>query len=686
MSVRVRVCPWLILSAMALVLVTVPEAKCAVSPSQVLVLYNADWKKDAPLTAPGQDSKEIAEHYVYMHTDPKTGEKPYILGLTCVHPARNLGKSHLNSIHLSEQSHDNANGVMLTHNGHPLLLQRSKNMRDSRALEFIFPKSKNKAWRFETLEIRLLQHHKTAALLVENGQSQQGNRVAVQRQGQWNVRANARSFLTGSFTAEASCQDVTGKLHRWEADYTDFLDVAPSKTGPDRVRDDQHYLDDVENQVKAFLEDPKNARKDGTLLKDYILFIVISYGLPKTAVAPYGIARGITEDLNNYGSIISLDQRIELMDYSLDAVMGTAPEPHRFRGKNPFTAYYFRSPQAEPLFGAGANPFMHPSLYARTKGDFDTLVDPVPFTIEERKRFPDRHLFFVMRIDAPTAMAARALIDRAVYASKYGGPRMGQIPGKAYAKSENRVGKLSHSAIGNWLWDKGYRQLYYGGAARNRIAFLQLSPNDGFFNQKPVYLPGGIGETVISHNGWKNGEVLKDLEMGVTITAGAGRVYNGAPHIHNKSWWDDNILYPFLLKGRTIGEALLMNQAHLGWITTFVGDPLYRLPISEIKDEAAPQFNPARDVKFWVQKEPNGEKEVWIVIDLRSSPSSPEIAQMRAISSDGSEALCQTFESRPYAKLGTLKNVCSHAWRVELIDPFGHRFSARVPLDCANSL
>ncbi|MBW2647463.1 MAG: hypothetical protein JRE23_15065 [Deltaproteobacteria bacterium] len=72
-----------------------PEARCAITPSQVLVLYNADWTDDAPLTDPGQDSREIAEYYVRMHTDPETGEKPYILGLRCVHREKHLNKAHL---------------------------------------------------------------------------------------------------------------------------------------------------------------------------------------------------------------------------------------------------------------------------------------------------------------------------------------------------------------------------------------------------------------------------------------------------------------------------------------------------------------------------------------------------------------------------------------------------------------
>ena len=53
-----------------------------ITPSQVLVLYNADWQEDHPLTEPGQDSREIAEHYVKINTHAQTGEKPYILGLS----------------------------------------------------------------------------------------------------------------------------------------------------------------------------------------------------------------------------------------------------------------------------------------------------------------------------------------------------------------------------------------------------------------------------------------------------------------------------------------------------------------------------------------------------------------------------------------------------------------------------
>jgi len=99
---------------------------------------------------------------------------------------------------------------------------------------------------------------------------------------------------------------------------------------PALIRDDKNYLQDVEEPIKAFLENPANACSDGTLLKDHILFIVVCYGLPKTTVATYGIARGITDLLPNFGAIINFGQRLQLMYYDVEAVAGIAPRPHKF--------------------------------------------------------------------------------------------------------------------------------------------------------------------------------------------------------------------------------------------------------------------------------------------------------------------------------------------------------------------
>lgn len=99
----------------------------------------------------------------------------------------------------------------------------------------------------------------------------------------------------------------------------------------------------------------------------HILFFVTASGLPRTCIAPYGIERGITKSISNFGPIIVLGQRLQLMYYELDAVMGTGPRPYRFNSKEVFTTYYFRTPQSLPLYGPKANPFLHPQVYKKEK-------------------------------------------------------------------------------------------------------------------------------------------------------------------------------------------------------------------------------------------------------------------------------------------------------------------------------
>jgi hypothetical protein len=655
-------------------------AWCAISSSHVLVLYNADWDEDAPLTGPGQDSKEIADHYVRMHTDPVTGEKPYLLGLTCRHGNRLAGPArHLDEAHLAEDSDDNTAGVELTKwrwlSG---VEETDQTLRDSRFVEFTLPGGQN-GWRVNTLQMEIKPDDRSKIRVVQDGQIAVQGQIAFNRGKGWTLRLDGKSFTAGSMAVHASCENNEGKRHEWQARYVDIDDVKFSRTGRDGVRDDRNFLEDVALPVKAFLEDPANARPDGTLLRDHVLFIVICYGLPRTANATYGISRGVTEITGDHGAIIDFGQRLQLLYYDEEKVMGAAPKPHRFAGKGAFSDFFLRAPQAWPLYGATANPFAHPLAYGK-KGGFDQLPEPLGFQPSSRGKFLDRHLYFVMRIDGETPQQTRGLIDRAVYASKHAGPAMGPTAVDEYARSKERVAKLESSKVGKWLWEKGWRRIYYGGAARDRLELLRLPLGAPFFNTEPVYLPGGVGGTVISHNGWKKGEMLQDLARGVTATIGAAKVYRGAPHIHDKSWWDDEIFYPFLVRGKTLGEALLMNQVHLGWIATFIGDPLYRLPQGVLEAADAPGFNPERDVKVCIKK--SEVQEVWLIVDLGSTPAAPKVAQMRAISEDGREAVCRTFEAKPYVKLGDAKDVCGERWRVEVVDPFGKRFGKDVVVDC----
>ncbi len=633
-------------------------AGAGVRPSQVLVLYNADWSGDAPLTDPGPDSREIAELYVARHTDPATGERPYLLGLRCRH---RMG--HLNGPHLVEESRDNGAGVVVRGEGRAAA--PAGELRDSRLVELVLPKSEA-GWRFDTLRVVLRPEKGDPVVVVDRGRSRFPKRVSVQEEGKWNVRLNGRSFLTGPLTAEASIEDTTDRVHTWTARYADILDVSCSRTGADGVPDDRNFEEDVAEPVRRFLEDPANARPDGTLLKDHVLFLVVCYGLPKTAAATYGIARGVTASRGDHGPAVSLEQRLQLLYYDVEGALGFAPRPHRFNGRNPFTAYLFRAPQAWPLYGKRVNPFLHPLAYKKDKGSLDALPDPLRFTPENRARFPGRHLYFAMRVDGTTPLEARGLIDRAVYATRYAGPAMGGAEG-------NNAGGKKEPAVMRWLRGKGFSRLTNPRESSRRLRFLLLPPGSGFWNETEVFLPGGVAGRVNSSNMWRSrrAAMLRYLAQGVTVTAGSGgNRRTGEPHIHDKSWWDDEILYPLLLRGYTVGEALLANQMHLEWITTFVGDPLYRLPREPDPDTRPPAIAPG-GVRTYRYLTEEGKKALWVAVDLDPTRG-PEVAQMRLTAGDQT-AVCQTFEARPYVNMFRTDAVDRGPWKIELIDPYGNR-------------
>ncbi len=655
--------PVFALVAAAAVLVGGP-VRAAVRPSQVLVLYNADWTGDAPLTGPGQDSREIAEHYVRLHTDPATRERPYLLGLRCRH---RMG--HLDGDHLVEDSADNGSGVVMQKRGR--VLGPAGGLRDSRFVELSLP-ANEEGWRFDTLRVWLRPGRGDPVQVVAGGKGRFPGRVSVREDGAWNVRADGRALVPGEFTAGAAIEDAAGGLHTWKAAYADVFDVSRSRTGPDGVRDDRNYLEDVERPLKAFLEDPANARPDGTLLKDHVLFFVVCYGLPKTAAATFGVARGITGRHADHGAAIALEQRLQLAYYDVEGAQGFAPRPLRFAGDAPFTAYLFRAPQAWPLYGGKANPFLHPLAYRKDKGDLAGIPAPPRFDPRSRAVRPARHLFFAMRVDGTDPLQARGLVDRAVYASRHAGPDMGRTPGATPDRGGDRVEGAGGSPAAELFWSRGFRHLYVRHTGGNRLALFLLKPGVGFWNDADVFLPGGVQSRVISHNGWSNpaAEMLDALDRGVSATAGAARVYRGAPHIHDKSWWDDEILYPLLLRGYTAGEALLANQIHLGWVTSFVGDPLYRLPPVPEPDGQPPRIAPAGVRTFRYVTE-QGRKALRVSVDL-ATDGGPEVAQMRITAGDQT-VVSPTFEARPRVSLLRTRAVDQGPWKVELLDPYGNR-------------
>jgi hypothetical protein len=661
------------------VLVATASPARAFLPSQVLVVYNESWSEFS--SERGQDSKRVADHYVRMHTDPQSGEKPYMLGLECP----SLRPGMLKEWRMVERSADNGSGVVIRQAGSDAL-RDAGGLRDGRLVELVLPED-GAPWDMRTLGLELEADSFPSRLaLVKDGLSLHPDKVVVKSENGWHVRALGSAFVRGGFRAHARCMDAAGKIREWTAAYADFRDVVATATGSDGVRDDQNYLDCIEKPIKAFLEDSANARPDGTLLKDHILFFVICYGLPRTVSAPCGVATGITAHLRDFGSEIALGQRLQIMYIDLETAadnkVGSMKfEPGKGSEGSGFTDYLFRSGLAKPIIGQGLNPFLHPDVYRKKKAG--ALAATRRFTPENRKADPRRHLYFSMRIDGPDALSAMELVDRAVYASTFAGPVMGVLAGHEPAESPDRTGSLGQGSPGRFVWDRGYKHLYQHPRGWTRLEFLRLAPDSGFFNRGDVFLPGGIATFVQSSQGWnkEGSRFMSFLEQGVTVTAGAARVAPGhAPHIHNRSFWDEDLLYPYLLDGYSIGEILLMSQIHLGWITSFVGDPAYRLPGRPLAPPPFPAFSWDGCVRVRRGLDKTHGKGVVVMADLGTSAVEPRVAQMRLVREDdpdGHEYLFARFSSRPHVFVPDVDVHIQGVWRLELIDPFGRRAELR---------
>jgi hypothetical protein len=682
-GISCRLCAALLLFLLALFScrgLAFAESPADVSPSQILVLYNADLRARHPLISSAQDSLAVAEHYARMHTDPVTGEKPYLLGLTDGRSSKSL----LSDDHLEEESNDNGCGVVYRPHDSKRSVPACE-MRDSRLVEVVLPESEV-PWDLDTLGLEIESDdssNRARFLLVENGSSLYPDKVRVRRDGDWQIRALGGFFIQGPLTAKARCGNVQGDVHEWSAEYKDIQHASWSSTGLDGIRDDQNYLDFVETPIKAFLEDPSNARPDGTLLKDHVLYIVVCRGLPRTVSAPYGIATGVGLQLRDYGSEIDFCQRLQLMYYDFENLHRNEVQPMRFAPasastKSAFTNILLRTRLSMPLQGVDINPFLHPAAY-RTGGG-QTGIDVPRFTSVSRAMRPDRHLFFAMRIDGQTPLEAMELVDRAVYASSYAGPEMGVLADVPLSQAVERIGEIGERTPAKPFWDLGYRHLFQHPKGRVRLDLFRLTPDCGFFNSGPVFLPGGIAAFVQSNQGWnmQDSRFHKHLMQGVTMTAGSARVDpRKTPHIHSHSFWDEAVFYPALREGRPVGEILLSNQLHLGWITSFVGDPLYRLPLEPQKPTGMTGLTWEKNVRVASVRDAEHGNGYLVMADLGSSAHEPRLAQMRLgrIEDEGDEVkkhLFERFSSRPCVFVPKREVRKDDLWRLELMDPFGN--------------
>jgi len=203
---------------------------------------------------------------------------------------------------------------------------------------------------------------------------------------------------------QRSARKADGKdgkpLKRIHQVYHDFNDFSVSTTGADGIRDDLNYIEDIELPVKKFLEDPANALPDGTLLKDHILYIVVVHGMPKVVESQYGIARGVTGSLGNWGDGSSLQQRLMMMYYDVTTLdfrwqpAGRMLQQQRLPGGAypAFTKYHRqlnRRDGVQPVFICNTlsftlvgqyNPYMHPETFHPGMTGLPDMNDQEPNT------------------------------------------------------------------------------------------------------------------------------------------------------------------------------------------------------------------------------------------------------------------------------------------------------------------
>ena len=717
----------------AAIICLIPHARAA-GPDQVLVLYNADYTIDQDGSEPGQDSREVAEYYVRRHTDPATGRKPHILGLRCRH-----GKDHLNTYRLPEESKDNYFGLEYTAAGQPPRVWPAV---DSRHVDFLIGKNQARKLDLRSVIIALGKDPDRAAATVVYKERKSTTTLRVRHtttNGDQHWQLNAQIFSRGIVHVWLEAKDKQGRdaknLHRV---YRDFDNFKVSTTGFDGIRDDKNYLEDIERPVKDFLQDLNNALPDGSLLKDHIVYIVVCHGLPKAVESLYGICRGGSDLLSNYGDGSSLQQRLMMLYFDVTAMNFdyiTTPTGLRKRvfagGARPrFLSY--SNPLRRDADGvrrwmicnslaftlAGRfNPYQHPKLYrignsAKLTGIYDQKkyrdpdnrleplyadgqTPPLPFSPQLRKAWPwQSFLYWAMRIDGPTPSIAKGQIDAAIYGGRYLTPKLGKcynrLAGPQPIQPSVRLGIDELKDLGFSLQPTLNRPTKV--VDRPLIFSAHFGNGPRYYDEGRIVgwngvLPGGIIYAIKSSNGWERDAdqfatyFEKMIQAGATVTAGLGA--RGSAHITSASWWDDPILFYHLFRGYQLGECLLMSTYYLDWVTAYIGDPLYRPNVLENKPDSTPPIIEKQAIVAEILPAKDSYCAL-VTVPLRQSPANPEMAEISAVYSAPGQpeqtAQSWRFSVGPRVILCDLKPSAAYRYTVTLTDPYGNASQAEGSL------
>ncbi len=672
----------------------------AASPDRVLVIYNADWKKRSEGTAAGQDSREIAEYYAAMHTDPQTGKKPYLLGLSCRHP----GKKHLNDWAIREESTDNRNGIAFRGKG-PAPAKTSL-IRDSRKVE-IHISEPDADW--ETLRISCRSEVTgkeknvpliSTALQITGIPSSPDNDSVyppiAAKKGRA-IRFDASKVFPGTVTVLLNLKNRAGDTIRdMKVPYYDIRDFIFSPTGPDAIPDDAILEEDVLKPVRAFLENPSNTLPDGTRLKAHILYIVVVHGVPYAGNGVFGIDHGVTSSWGEHGSLASVEQRLQTIYYPWDKMRPPVISLYNSRGKDSDKGvinHLITSAMRNILGGIRWNPYMHPDTYSTLRKDAPppTFVNLPPFEQERREKKQAFFAYAVSRLDGSTPEEAKRLVDYAIYASKYLRPEMDLV------EREDTLKRFLSPKLPSALESYGINKLW-GGKELAALGFPIRESEQGQgvpFMSRPAgdtattgetgardwrrfgFYPGGMERFVSSSNGLnhKKAGVWQLISQGVTVTAAGSPAGSGGPHITNSTFWDNRIMLKYLLRGRDLGECFLRSTYHVNWSTSLIGDPLFHPDLNRtILDKIPPRASRGLTVSWHVL---DGKATATVGTELDFDPAAPDVAVMN-VTVTGADAVPATLTTPLYAKrpslaVQNLEPGKTYSFSAELADPYGNR-------------
>ena len=197
------------------------------------------------------------------------------------------------------------------------------------------------------------------------------------------------------------------------------------------------------------------------------------------------------------------------------------------------------------------------------------------------------------------------------------------------------------------------------------------------------FYPGGMHHRVISSNGLnsKKADVWQMLGQGVTVTAAGSPAYSGGPHITNTTFWDNRIVMRYLLRGKDLGEALLLSNYHINWSTSYIGDPLLHPDLRETIIDKTPPIVSGQQVAITLTR--NEETfTAFFTASLEHNPEAPEVAVMRVECKDNdgleSKGHSSLFSMRPTASIQGLAPEKKYLCSVAFADPYENLTSSPI--------